>query len=175
MRYVACLAQWRLRRFLVTRPWRAPALSSSVPGPPAWVPGNECRLNELGYDDWVILEAADAVGRVARSCTDDAGFTYDVGGHLTTETSRSTHKPEPAETIVERVVDGLVGTGVLEPADRSRIVSRWLCSPEMSLPGAEFCSFSDIHARTVPAPASNGHARNDAALRRSGALCRQHG
>lgn len=40
------------------------------------------RLAELGYDDWVILEAGDGVGGLARSFTDDAGFTYDIGGHV---------------------------------------------------------------------------------------------
>src|SRR4051794_40036364 len=40
------------------------------------------RLQELGYDDWVILEATDRVGGLATSFTDDAGFTYDIGGHV---------------------------------------------------------------------------------------------
>lgn len=40
------------------------------------------RLHELGHDDWVVLEASDAVGGLARSCTDEAGFTYDIGGHV---------------------------------------------------------------------------------------------
>jgi len=40
------------------------------------------RLQELGYDDWVILEASDRVGGLATSFTDDAGFTYDIGGHV---------------------------------------------------------------------------------------------
>jgi protoporphyrinogen oxidase len=40
------------------------------------------RLQELGYDDWVILEANDYVGGLATSFTDDAGFTYDIGGHV---------------------------------------------------------------------------------------------
>jgi len=40
------------------------------------------RLQELGYDDWVILEAADYVGGLATSFTDDKGFTYDIGGHV---------------------------------------------------------------------------------------------
>ncbi len=40
------------------------------------------RFSQLGYDDWVILEATDAVGGLARSVTDDAGFTYDIGGHV---------------------------------------------------------------------------------------------
>ncbi|HEX2047026.1 MAG TPA: FAD-dependent oxidoreductase [Acidimicrobiales bacterium] len=40
------------------------------------------RLQELGYDDWVMLEANDYVGGLATSFTDDAGFTYDIGGHV---------------------------------------------------------------------------------------------
>jgi UDP-galactopyranose mutase len=40
------------------------------------------RLQELGYDDWVILEANDYVGGLATSFTDDKGFTYDIGGHV---------------------------------------------------------------------------------------------
>jgi protoporphyrinogen oxidase len=40
------------------------------------------RLNELGHDDWTILESNDYVGGLATSFTDDAGFTYDIGGHV---------------------------------------------------------------------------------------------
>src|SRR3712207_1353124 len=40
------------------------------------------RLEELGHDDWVILEANDYVGGLATSFTDEAGFTYDIGGHV---------------------------------------------------------------------------------------------
>src|SRR3954447_16836409 len=40
------------------------------------------RLQELGYDDWVILEANDYVGGLATSFTDAAGVTYDIGGHV---------------------------------------------------------------------------------------------
>jgi UDP-galactopyranose mutase len=51
-----------------------------------------------------------------------------------TETSRSGHKPEDEATIVERVVNGLVATGLMEPGDRERVVTTWLCSPDMSYP-----------------------------------------
>ncbi len=51
-----------------------------------------------------------------------------------TETSRSVHKPEDGSTIVQRVVDGLVSTGLMEESDRQRIVTTWLCSPEMTYP-----------------------------------------
>src|SRR3954447_24169363 len=40
------------------------------------------RLRELGHDDVVVLEANDYVGGLATSFTDDAGFTYDIGGHV---------------------------------------------------------------------------------------------
>src|SRR4051812_13834529 len=40
------------------------------------------RLKELGHDDYVVLEADDHVGGLATSFTDDAGFTYDIGGHV---------------------------------------------------------------------------------------------
>ena len=40
------------------------------------------RLRELGYDDWVILEADRRVGGLAGSVTDEEGFTYDIGGHV---------------------------------------------------------------------------------------------
>ena len=53
---------------------------------------------------------------------------------LLTETSRSGYKPEDPDTIVDRVVDGLVGTGLLQESDRELVVSRWLCSPEQSYP-----------------------------------------
>ena len=40
------------------------------------------RLQERGHDDWVVLETSDSVGGLARSFTDAAGFTYDIGGHV---------------------------------------------------------------------------------------------
>ena len=40
------------------------------------------RLQELGHDDWVILESNNYVGGLATSFVDDAGFTYDIGGHV---------------------------------------------------------------------------------------------
>ncbi len=51
-----------------------------------------------------------------------------------TETSRSPHKPEDGETIVGRVIQGLIKTGLMEEADRARIVTTWLCSPDMTYP-----------------------------------------
>ena len=53
---------------------------------------------------------------------------------LLTETSRSRYKPEDPATITDRVIDGLIATGLMTPEDRDRIVTTWLCSPDMSYP-----------------------------------------
>ncbi|CAN5193522.1 FAD-dependent oxidoreductase [soil metagenome] len=53
---------------------------------------------------------------------------------LLTETSRSVHKPEDGATIVERAIDGLIDTKLMEPDDSDRIATTWLCSPDMSYP-----------------------------------------
>lgn len=39
-------------------------------------------LARRGVPRWAVLEATDRVGGLARSVTDDAGFTYDIGGHV---------------------------------------------------------------------------------------------
>jgi protoporphyrinogen oxidase len=44
--------------------------------------GAAYRLRELGYRNWSIYEATDTLGGLARSFTDDRGFTYDIGGHV---------------------------------------------------------------------------------------------
>ncbi len=51
-----------------------------------------------------------------------------------TETSRSPYKPEDEATIVQRVVDGLVATGLMDESDTADVVTTWLCSPDMSYP-----------------------------------------
>ena len=40
------------------------------------------RLRELGVEEFVVLEATGSIGGLARSVRDDAGFTYDIGGHV---------------------------------------------------------------------------------------------
>ena len=40
------------------------------------------RLRELGYDNFVMLEARDKVGGLASSEKSPNGFTYDIGGHV---------------------------------------------------------------------------------------------
>jgi len=44
--------------------------------------GAAWRLQELGVDDWCLLEAASTVGGLATSVVDPQGFTWDLGGHV---------------------------------------------------------------------------------------------
>ncbi len=40
------------------------------------------RLQELGYRNWAIYDRNNYVGGLATSFVDNAGFTYDIGGHV---------------------------------------------------------------------------------------------
>jgi protoporphyrinogen oxidase len=53
---------------------------------------------------------------------------------LLTETSHSEFKPEDKSTIVDRVVEGLINTQLLEPADLDRIVTTYLIDVDYSYP-----------------------------------------
>jgi len=44
--------------------------------------GAAYRLQELGYRNWHLYERSDHLGGLASSFQDDAGFTYDIGGHV---------------------------------------------------------------------------------------------
>jgi protoporphyrinogen oxidase len=44
--------------------------------------GAAYRLQELGYTDWAIYERHPYIGGLAASFHDEAGFTYDIGGHV---------------------------------------------------------------------------------------------
>jgi hypothetical protein len=53
---------------------------------------------------------------------------------LLTETSTSGHRPQDGATIVGRVIDGLVATGLMTAEDRRRVVTTWRCSPAKTYP-----------------------------------------
>ncbi len=44
--------------------------------------GAAYRLRQIGLTDFTLIEASDNVGGLARSYTDENGFTWDVGGHV---------------------------------------------------------------------------------------------
>ena len=44
--------------------------------------GAAWHLEELGYKNWRLFEAADVAGGLASSVVDDRGFTWDQGGHV---------------------------------------------------------------------------------------------
>lgn len=44
--------------------------------------GAAWRLAEHAHPDWLLIDAADRVGGLSRSVVDDAGFTWDLGGHV---------------------------------------------------------------------------------------------
>ncbi len=44
--------------------------------------GAAYRLKELGHRNFLVVDQHERVGGLARSFTDDAGFTWDIGGHV---------------------------------------------------------------------------------------------
>jgi len=44
--------------------------------------GAAWRLHEIKDQNWLLLEASDDVGGLARSFVDEHGFTWDIGGHV---------------------------------------------------------------------------------------------
>jgi protoporphyrinogen oxidase len=66
--------------------------------------GAAYRLQELGYRNWAIYERNDYVGGLATSFTDEAGYTYDIGGHV-----MFSHYP-----YFDKLVDKLLGNDYTE-------------------------------------------------------------
>ncbi|MEM8757446.1 MAG: FAD-dependent oxidoreductase [Planctomycetota bacterium] len=58
----------------------APSILIAGAGPTGL--GAGFRLRELGHKAFLIAEASDSVGGLARSLTDPQGFTWDIGGHV---------------------------------------------------------------------------------------------
>ncbi|MGA3283898.1 MAG: FAD-dependent oxidoreductase [Verrucomicrobiota bacterium] len=44
--------------------------------------GAAWRLQEIKHENWLLLDASDDVGGLARSFVDEHGFTWDIGGHV---------------------------------------------------------------------------------------------
>lgn len=58
------------------------------------------RLQELGYSNWLLCERDSVPGGLARSFTDELGFTWDIGGHVV-----FSHYPE-FTAMLDRVGSG---------------------------------------------------------------------
>jgi len=53
---------------------------------------------------------------------------------LMAETSFSSHKPEALDQLMERSIDGLVNTGIMQPAERAALASRWEIAVDYGYP-----------------------------------------
>lgn len=83
--------------------------------------GAAYRLQELGYTDWAIYERHPYIGGLATSFQDDAGFTYDIGGHV-----MFSHYP-----YFDKLVDKLLGDDYTDIMRESWIwmLDRWVPYP----------------------------------------------
>ena len=61
---------------------------------------------------------------------------------IITETSSSIWKPENRHTIVERTIDGLIATGILEASDRGLLVDKTLIETPYAYPDSDRSSRS---------------------------------
>ncbi len=83
--------------------------------------GAAYRLQELGYTNWAIYERHPYIGGLATSFQDDAGFTYDIGGHV-----MFSHYP-----YFDKLVDKLLGDDYTNIMRESWIwmMDRWVPYP----------------------------------------------
>lgn len=86
--------------------------------------GAATRLNQLGHEDWMLVDGFDEAGGLA--CTDVTaeGFLYDMGGHVI-----FSHFD-----FFDQLIDSAVGTGpehwnVLERVSYVRMKNRWVPYP----------------------------------------------
>lgn len=83
--------------------------------------GAAYRLQEVGYENWVLYEKSDHVGGHSASHVDQNGFVWDEGGHVI-----FSHYP-----YFDRVVDRMLGKEVHERIRESWVVTRdtWVPYP----------------------------------------------
>ncbi len=87
--------------------------------------GAAYRLNELGYDNWVLYEKSDEVGGHSTSHVDGHGFVWDEGGHVI-----FSHYP-----YFDNLIDKMLGKEVHERIRESWIVqgdASWVPYPFQS-------------------------------------------
>jgi protoporphyrinogen oxidase len=119
--------------------------------------GAAYRLQELGYENWVLYEKSDHVGGHSTSHVDENGFVWDEGGHVI-----FSHYP-----YFDKLVDQMLGKEVHERVRESWIVTgdSWVPYPFQNnlryLPKSV-----QINCLLGAAKASaNGHGRNAANFR----------
>ncbi len=81
--------------------------------------GAAYRLNELGYDNWVLYEKSDYVGGHASSHVDAQGFVWDEGGHVI-----FSHYP-----YFDKLIDQMLGS-----EENQLVRESWIVSGESWVP-----------------------------------------
>ncbi|MFZ1008100.1 MAG: FAD-dependent oxidoreductase [Candidatus Sulfotelmatobacter sp.] len=81
--------------------------------------GAAYRLNELGYDNWVLYEKSDYVGGHASSHVDSHGFVWDEGGHVI-----FSHYP-----YFDKLIDRMLGS-----EENQLVRESWIVSGESWVP-----------------------------------------
>jgi protoporphyrinogen oxidase len=81
--------------------------------------GAAYRLNELGYDNWVLYEKSDYVGGHASSHVDSQGFVWDEGGHVI-----FSHYP-----YFDKLIDRMLGS-----EENQLVRESWIVSGESWVP-----------------------------------------
>lgn len=111
-------------------------------------------LQRLGHRDWVLLEAAQTVGGLGSSVVDEAGFTWDLGGHVVFSTVKS----------FDALLDELFAPHDLLRHERSSFVrhsGRWVPYPfqqhlhHLPVAQAQKC-LDDLAIAQARGPASSG-------------------